>query len=263
MRTAASSQGTRTGRRRCRRRGFSLLELLLVLGMMALLTAMVFPNLIGQIEEVRLPDSAEQMRALVTAVRSNAMFDGKRYRIRFPRDDEIDDTGDDRQPIVEREDDPISEPEEYNRVIAPWTFGEVFRTGVWCAQVRIGRPSIDDDFLSGEESEDMAEVVFEDEDPRLPPLVIGPDGSSEWATFVLTSVDREMDIEEIEERDPVIEVILDGMTGLIWLQRPFYEEELEMLRENGWPPVLRQDFVRPEPLTENDVLEIKEQLIRR
>ncbi len=242
---------------------FTLLEVVLTVGLLALLAGLIMPNLIGEIEGGRLKNSAEEMRSLITMVRSEAMFDGKRYRIRFPRQDEIDDQGGDRQPIVEREDDPVEEPEVFNRVTAPWLFGETFQRGVWCAQVRLGKPSLEDDFLTGRQSEEMAEVVFEDEDPRYPPLVINPDGTSGWATFALTSLDRETEGEEFEEGDPVIDVILDGVTGLIWLQRPFYEEELDMLREHSWPAVLRTDFLRAQLLTEDDVLEIKERVIRR
>lgn len=241
---------------------FTLLEVLLVVGIMAVLASLILPDFIGQIEQSRLPNSAEQMRALLSMARSNAMFDGKRYRVRIPREDELDDMGGDRQPIIEREDDPVKEPEVYNRVTAPWVFGETLLTDVWCAQVRLGKPSLDDKYLSGQRSEEMAEELFEDEEPEFPPLVIEPDGTSEWATFVITSVDRERSFEDLEEDDPVIEVILDGVTGLIWLQRPFHEEELDMLRENNWPPVLRRDFLRPQLLTEDEVLEIKEQRLR-
>lgn len=251
------------GRPMQQRWAFTLLEVVLVLGLLVLLTGLVMPNLIGQIEGGRLETSAEQMRSLLTLTRSKAMFDGKRYRIRFPRDDEIDDLGGDRQPIIEREDDPVDEPEVFNRVTDPWVYGKTLLRDVWCAQIRLGKPSLDDEYLSGERSEELAEELFEDEDPQYPPLVIDPDGTSEWVTFVLTSVDRETDVEDLEEDDPVIDVIMDGMIGLIWLQRPFYEEELDMLREHNWPPVLRTDFLRAQPLTEEEVLEIKERVIRQ
>ena len=251
------------GRPMQQRWAFTLLEVVLVLGLLVLLTGLVMPNLIGQIEGGRLKTSAEQMRSLLTLTRSNAMFDGQRYRIRFPGDDEIDDLGGDRQPIIEREDDPVDEPEVFNRVTDPWVYGKTLLRDVWCAQIRLGKPSLDDEYLSGERSEELAEEFFEDEDPQYPPLVIDPDGTSEWVTFVLTSVDRETDVEDLEEDDPVIDVIMDGMIGLIWLQRPFYEEELDMLREHNWPPVLRTDFLRAQPLTEEEVLEIKERVIRQ
>jgi hypothetical protein len=35
-----------------------------------------------------------------------------------------------------------------------------------------------------------------------------------------------------------------------------------MLEEHNWPPVLRQDFLRPQLLTEEEVLEIREKMIR-
>ena len=65
------------------------------------------------------------------------------------------------------------------------------------------------------------------------------------------------------EAYPRLEVIYDGLVGLAWLQRPFYREELEMLEEHGWPPVLRKDFLTEVALTETDVLEIQETLVRR
>ena len=243
---------------------FTLLEVVLVVSILAALAALVLPNLIGQIEGKRLPTSAEQMRSLITMTRANAMFDGKRYRIRFPLEDELDDEGDDRQPLIEREDDPVTEPGIFNPVKAHWVYGETLLRDVWCIQVRPGKPTIER-IKDGFESSDIAErldEMFEDQDPDYPPLVIEPDGTSEWVTFVLTGVDRELTVEDLEEDDPVIDVILDGVTGLIWLQRPFKEEEVDMLEENGWPPVLRQDFLRPELLTEDDVLEIREQVIR-
>ena len=85
-------------------------------------------------------------------------------------------------------------------------------------------------------------------------LFIDPDGTCEWVTFVLTNVDREAKVEDLEEGDPVIHLIMDGLTGLIWLQRPFYDEELDMLREHNWPPVLRTDFLRTRALTEEEGL---------
>ncbi len=251
-------------RTRIRRRGFTLLEIVLVIGLLVALSAMVVPNIVKQIEDRRLPDSADQLRSLILTTRAEAMFDGKRYRIRFPAEDELDDEGDDRQPLIEREDDPLLEPGVYNPVNAHWVYGETFLRDVWCIQVRLGKPTVAQ-LQEGYEStdEDELDKEFEDEDPDFPPLIIEPDGTSDWATFMVTNLPRETSVEDVEEDDPVIEVILDGPLGLIWLQRPFREEELDMLEEHGWPAVLRQDFLRPESLTEEDVLEIQDRLIRR
>ncbi|MGB0717578.1 MAG: hypothetical protein ACPGXK_16995, partial [Phycisphaerae bacterium] len=55
-----------------------------------------------------------------------------------------------------------------------------------------------------------------------------------------------------------LEIIVDGRSGAAWLQRPLYEEELDLFEEENWPIVLRQDFLRPEVLTEDDVLELQD-----
>lgn len=243
--------------------GYTLLEVLLVVGLLVVLAGLIMPNFIGEIESGRLRTSSEQMRSLLTMTRSYAMFDGKRYRIRFPREDELDSVGGDRQPIIEREDDPVDEPEIFNRVDDDWAHGDTLLREVWCAQVRLGKPTLEDESQTGEKAEELAEELFEDEDPLYPPLLIDPDGTCEWVTFVLTNVDRETNVEDLREDDPVIHVIMEGITGLAWLQRPFYEEELDMLRENNWPPVLRTDFLRAQALTEEEVLEIKERHIRQ
>ncbi|UCC29719.1 MAG: hypothetical protein JSU86_16130 [Phycisphaerales bacterium] len=89
------------------RRAFTLLEVSLVVGLLLLITAMVVPNFIRQIKADEIARSAKQLRSFITLVRANAAFDGRRYRIRFPDEDELDPLGGDRQPLIEREGDPI------------------------------------------------------------------------------------------------------------------------------------------------------------
>ena len=62
--------------------------------------------------------------------------------------------------------------------------------------------------------------------------------------------------------DNLLDLIVEGATGLSWIQRPFYDEELDLFEEKGWPAVLRQDFLDPRVLTENDVLELREITVR-
>ncbi|MCH7995276.1 MAG: hypothetical protein IIB57_12650, partial [Planctomycetes bacterium] len=79
--------------------------------------------------------------------------------------------------------------------------------------------------------------------------------------FVLTEAPRGSDIDSLDDYG-AIEVIQEGETGLIWLQRPFYEEELDLFEEKNWPIVLRQDFLDPRVLTEDDVLELHDSLLK-
>jgi hypothetical protein len=192
------------------------------------------------------------------------MMDGKRYRIRFPMEDEIDSEGERRQPLIEREDDPFREPGVFNRVTEPWAEGETLLGGIRCAEVRPGRPTLEalEDELVAEEMEEYIEAASEGYEEGFPPLYVETDGTMEWATFVITDAPENVEDEDLESYARV-EVIMDGITGLIWLQRPFYDDEIEMFKEHGWPPVLRRDFLRERPLTEEEVLEISETRVRR
>jgi hypothetical protein len=131
---------------------------------------------------------------------------------------------------------------------------------IWCAEVRLGRPTATEllelDQMRSE-IEDALEEAFEEFSPHLRPVIFEPDGASEWATFVLTDAPQDVELDELEDYNR-IEVIFEGATGMVWLQRPLYEEELELFEEKNWPVVLRQDFLNPKVLTEDDVLELHE-----
>ncbi len=251
-------------RRNLLHHGYTLIEIVLVVTLMLIVVTLAMPNLIRDIEGRRLPESARQIRAMLTLVRANAMYDGKRYRIRFPLEDEQDSEGDSLQLLIEREDEPFKEPGVFNLVEESWAQGETLLRDVRCVQVRLGRPTIEnlEDRFVADEVDERFQMLMDEFDEDLPPIVIETDGTSEWAVLLVTDAPPEIDNEEMAEYDR-IEVILDGLTGLIWLQRPFYEDEIVMFKENDWPPVLRKDFLRKAPLTEEDVLEISETRVRR
>jgi hypothetical protein len=245
---------------------FTLLEVTLAIGLLVVISAIAIPNFVGQIEREELPGSGRQLRSLLALARANASFEGKRYRIRFPKEKEKekDALGGDQQPLIEREDDPIRNPEVFHEVTAPWAFGKTLLGKVWCVEVRLGRPTIEDLRVRREKITEVSDELLrspENFEPEYPPLYIEPDGSSEWATFTLTNAPRGTKIDELEDH-PRIDLIVEGTTGLAWMQRPFYDEELDLFEEKGWPAVLRQDFLDPRVLTENDVLELREITIR-
>jgi type II secretory pathway pseudopilin PulG len=207
------------------RRAFTLLEVGLVVGLLVLISAMVVPTFIEQIKGDALARSGRQLRSLIALVRANAAFDGKRYRIRFPNEDELDLFGGQRQPLIEREDDPIDDPEIFNLVTVAWTINETLLGDVWCAEVRMGRPTVEETQALrkrvAEDIEEKLEEAFgkEELDPRRPPLNIEPDGTSEWATFVLTDAPPDIEVDSLEDY-AAVELIVDGPLGLAWLQRP-------------------------------------------
>jgi len=125
-------------------RAYTLIEIVLVIGLLMLISAIALPNFYRQFEREQLPTSAEQLRALIILTRANAALDSKRFRIRFPRKEELDDLGTRQQPMVEREDDPMERPDEFLPVLAPWAIGQTLLSDVRCAEIRLGRPSIED-----------------------------------------------------------------------------------------------------------------------
>lgn len=236
---------------------FTLLEVVLVIALLGMLAAIAVPSFIQEIRGQRLPTSAQQMRSLLEMVRANAQMDGKRYRVRFPRVDELDREGTSVQPIIERTDNPM-EPEQWTRVEEPWTLGETLLRDCWCIQVRLGRPTIEK--LRDPEpsvAEELANMR-EEWDVNFPPVIFEPDGTAPWATFVITRAPKDTKVEELDDTVPRLEVILEGPTGMIWVQRSLYSEEIDLFEENYWPIVLRRDFTDPRPLTKEDVLELAE-----
>ncbi len=241
---------------------------MLVTGLLVVISALAVPRLAHLVEREQLPGSGRQLRSLITLLRAHAAWDGKRYRIRFPEKEELDPIGGTRQPIIEREDEPLDEPEVFVPVTEPWAVGTTLLEGVWVAEVRLGRPTIKE-LLRLREFRSEIKAALEKEfysvehfNADRPPVVIEADGTSEWVVFVMTQAPRDTPIENLDKYAR-LELIVDGMTGLAWMQRPFFDEELKLFEEKGWPAVLRQDFLSQRPLTENDVLELHEFRIQR
>jgi len=240
---------------------YTLIEIVLVVTILVAIAGIVIPNFTIDLEKERLPSSARRLRTLIAMVQANAAYDSVRYRIRFATEEEEDETliGS-KQPIVEREVDPVNEPEIFERVTAPWAVGKIFEEDIRCAEVRLGRPNIEQlrerEFRS--EIEDVLQETFEDFDPLRPPYIVEPDGTADWAVFVVTEADEDVDPVDLADSEEfsTIEVIVDGRTGTAWLQRPLYDEEIDLFEEENWPIVLRQDFLDPRVLTEDDVLEL-------
>jgi len=246
-----------------RARAYTLIEVVLVIGLLLAISSIAIPNFYNQLAREQLPTSAEQLRALIILTRANAALDAKRYRVRFPREDEEDAIGTRRQPIIEREDDPMERPEEFFAVTANWAVGQTLLGEVRCAEIRLGHPTIEDLRRRRESATSQLDKAFrkgnekEKFEQELPPIYIEPDGTSDWATLVLTETSKDVPPDELYDH-PGIDVIVDGLSGLCWLQRPFYDEELDLFEEENWPAVLRKDFLTPQMLTERDVLELRE-----
>ncbi len=64
------------------RRGFSLLEVMLVLGLLVIVAALAYPSVTGPLDNNRLRHSADQIRATWARARTKAMESGRTYVFR-------------------------------------------------------------------------------------------------------------------------------------------------------------------------------------
>ncbi len=232
-------------------RGFSLIEVLIVVGLVLILAWFVVPVFTGELKRRRLVDSIDQLQNVVRLTRAHAMNDGKRYRIRWPDQDAYEaaeETGETLQPIIEVEKNPIEEPGEFTECTEMWALGDTLYEGIQCVEVRMGRPKTVEELMREQEEEefehiaDGVEEMFEEddgledlfegsadetgmeeeEDPNRPSIVFEPDGTVEWATILLS------DGTENEEGElQTWEVIVDGRTGSVGWRRTMTEYEFE------------------------------------
>jgi len=131
-----------------RARGFTLLELILVLLLAGILATLVAPSVSGTLESSRLRAGAAQMRATFSLARTLSASGGRERSVIFD---------------VDRE--------EYG--IAGESRRHDLPDGVWIRSIRVGGVLVDGDRLSRE--------------PGLPRVRFFPDGSAEEAEVVLAS----------------------------------------------------------------------------
>ena len=250
------------GRNKARIRGFTVLELVLVMALISLLVGYVLPSFWGAFQAEALPTSARDLRALLYQVRANAMMEGLRYRVRFPAEGEFEDQPERHyHPLVEREARPVEEPGIFAEVQAAWAREPVLRNSVRCVKFQLGMPRVP------EQLDEMTEAPTETEEQKEQELdelwevqlYMEPDGSSDWATFRLAWL-RTNEEEENPEEAPTLNVMIDGRTGAIWVQQPLTEEEIELLlRENG-SHILHTDRINAPPITEENILRLRDLL---
>jgi prepilin-type N-terminal cleavage/methylation domain-containing protein len=70
------------GTRGARRRGFSLLEIMLVMALLVVVAAITYPSVTGPLDNNRLRYSADQIRACWARARNKAMESGRTYMFR-------------------------------------------------------------------------------------------------------------------------------------------------------------------------------------
>ena len=234
-----------------------MLEVLLVLMLLGLLVAFVAPNLSGEMRRRSLTESADRLRSLIIITHAKAMEDGVRYRIEFPGtpdplDEDAEKTIDvpveTRQPNVIRQDNPIGRPDQYGGFDAPWKKGPILMEGTRCVMAYHGTPSFDT-----EHGGEIAGRPFgEGDEVEFVSLTLNPEGTCDWITFVLTDLPWDVELKPYHAHR-ILNVVVDGRTGHVWIQRSLTVDELEVIQDEGGSPVFHRDFLLTKLLTDEDI----------
>ncbi len=242
------------------RRGFTLIEVLLVVMLLGLILAFTLPNLGGELKRRSLLESADRLRSLIHMTYARSIQDGIQYRVFFPgtpdpldkhAKEEIDVPVETLQPIVQRQVAPINNPEAYGDVHDPWNEGPILQEGTRCVAVLPGKPNFD---ISAH-SPIAGPAIWEGEAPFVQ-QTFRPDGTGDWVTYVLTDLPVDVELEP-HHVSRIINVIVDGRTGEVWLQRAFRVEEVELMQEEGASPILHMDFTDAREITKDNILHVQ------
>lgn len=225
------------------RSAFTLLEILIVLSLLVVLSIFAWPLMQTQITAAKLPESAARIRETLYMTRSAAMLEHRRHRVRFAPGAQ--------QPAVEIEIDPIYQPGIWVPVAYPWTKEPMMLDDAQVHDIQPGRPaylkpvsasegadseaakddsqrdlSLEYKVTQGEQIGSVSIASGNDEaefDEKRPPIVFETDGSSDWATIIVSDVAPEA---ALEEETPQLWVVLDGRTGLANVRDQVTQEQL-------------------------------------
>lgn len=243
-----------------RGRGYTLIELLLVIAILGLILALSLPDYSRESDTRSLEESARRLRSLIVMTHARAMLDGRRYRISFPgtpdpmdpnSDEDVEVAAVTEQPIVTRESDPLNQPGVFNTFAWEWLEQDILLEGTRCVAVEGGRPS----FELNAQSPISGPQVTEGSKAEFVTLTFNPDGTCDWVTFVLTDLPVDVELRP-GHAVRILNVIVDGRTGDSWFQRALRTDEVELMMEKGASPILHQDFTSGQQITEDNILQV-------
>jgi len=175
-------------------RGFSLVELLLTIGVLIMLAGLIWPNLTGRRERAQLEYIGSQMASTISYARAAAMSTGRRHRCVFQ------DGGS--QMVIEWEADPVEAGGEFEPLKGQWARLNLIQEGVRCEMVDL----VGYDKLLKERERELLDQEIPSE--LYEPIELYPDGRCDSGTIVLSAASGER-----------LELQLNGFTGQVRVSR--------------------------------------------
>jgi prepilin-type N-terminal cleavage/methylation domain-containing protein len=179
-------------------RAFTLLELLLVIVIMCVLSAIVWPNMTGRRASETIKNKANQLAALLMFARSGSMSTGYQYRCVFELKG--------KKAVIEVESNPLEKPGEFEAVEGSWAKVDLGESGIACKLVQFNKW---DNELKEEEANllESNTQTQNDDDETLAPILFYPDGTSDSARVLLG-----------DEESNYITLSVNGMTGEVKIE---------------------------------------------
>lgn len=209
--------------RRAQRHGFTLFEIVLVIGLLGVIVLLAWPDFTGAARSERLPETARRMQGMIAMCRAEAMNQSTRYRLEFRLDGTV---------RVLRQADPVLAPHLYIRPKVDWANSPLLKD-VWVEALQRlpeGPPPIRiiDEKLVFPDMEIEPEPIETFDEPVW--LDFAPDGTCRSLRWVL--------------RDAAgrgLLLTLDGRLGRV--------------KVDPWPAVSPDELVRPvvQPVEEEEI----------
>lgn len=185
-----------------KRRGLTLLEILLVVGILVIIASLASPSLLGMMESQKLRKSADLLRAEMARTRLRAMKSGRIQMFRY----QVGGSGYLAQPWYAADDavEASDQQQEFGRILQ--TSQQEVMYDDTPTELPEGIRFLGGQTLQDQRSASIDEALQQElsrQQEWSPPILFYPDGSTSNALVVL-----------FNKRSQVIEVSLRGITGM-------------------------------------------------
>jgi prepilin-type N-terminal cleavage/methylation domain-containing protein len=169
--------------------GFTLVEMLLVIAILALMLGLALGTLSGTLQDVQLKESANRLAALLRSARAEAANTGCQFRLAFDAQ-----TG---KPQLTYEPEPLTAPGQFQPYVAWWVQQAALDPSVKIASCQ---PTGAMGLAAPDSAVDQAASPYTD-------ICFYPDGGSDSARLLLTCTDPDQPWNA--------EIVLNGVDGTI------------------------------------------------